>query len=88
MNPKPPLKSTSLNWDLQSPGVNAPVLNPRDVVQVAFLVEQQAGDEGEVEDSQTEDDKRVLGQLAIQGRSALGDRGSLSTGWLTARRSG
>jgi hypothetical protein len=86
VNPKLPLKSTSLNWDTQSSGLNAPMLSPRDVVQVAFLLVYKPGEDNEVEGSKTEDDKRVLGQLAIQWRSALGDRGSLSTGWLTARR--
>ncbi|EMD97657.1 hypothetical protein COCC4DRAFT_82981 [Bipolaris maydis ATCC 48331] len=86
VSPKPPLKSTSLNWDMQASGLNAPMLSPRDVVQVAFLLTYKPGEDEEVEGSKTEDDKRVLGQLAIQWRSALGDRGSLSTGWLTARR--
>ena len=71
---------------MQPVGLNAPILSPRDVVQVAFLLEHQAGDDDDDADSITEDNKRVLGQLAIQWRSALGDRGSLSTGWLTARR--
>lgn len=71
---------------MQPAGVNAPILSPRDVVQVAFLLEHQPGDDDDVPGSVTEDNKRVLGQLAIQWRSALGDRGSLSTGWLTARR--
>ncbi|USP76774.1 hypothetical protein yc1106_04048 [Curvularia clavata] len=86
VNPKLPLKSTSLNWDMQSLGLNPPMLSPRDVVQVAFLLEYKPGEDEDVEGSKTEDDRRVLGQLAIQWRSALGDRGSLSTGWLTARR--
>ncbi|KAF2184352.1 hypothetical protein K469DRAFT_181703 [Zopfia rhizophila CBS 207.26] len=92
VNPKPPFKSTSLNWDMHTPGtgpINAPILNPRDVIQVAFLLEQQAGVE-EANDSVRRpvpvDTKRILGQLAIQWRTALGDRGSLSTGWLTSRR--
>jgi len=87
VNPKPPLRSTSLNWDMQASGINAPILSPRDVVQVAFLLEHGPSDKDEeMAGSMTEDSKRVLGQLAIQWRSALGDRGSLSTGWLTARR--
>ncbi len=61
------------------------MLSPRDVVQVAFLLEQPPEDESSEDDSSL-GDKRILGQLAIQWRSALGDRGSLSTGWLTARR--
>ncbi|KAF1358741.1 hypothetical protein EJ07DRAFT_122696 [Lizonia empirigonia] len=91
VNPKLPLKSTSLNWDMPSPGsgqVNAPILTPRDVIQVAFLLEQESNVDESHDDPSTSagDNKRVLGQLAIQWRSALGDRGSLSTGWLTSRR--
>jgi hypothetical protein len=72
---------------MQPSGPSAPILSPRDVVQVAFLLDHQPSDNDEdMTDSITEDNKRVLGQLAIQWRSALGDRGSLSTGWLTARR--
>ena len=76
---------------MHAPGtgaLNAPILNPHDVIQVAFLLEQQPG----VEEANDESGKlfpgerRVLGQLAIQWRGALGDRGSLSTGWLTSRR--
>ncbi|PSN63950.1 hypothetical protein BS50DRAFT_637277 [Corynespora cassiicola Philippines] len=90
VNAKPPFKSTSLNWD--TPGtvqLNAPILNPRDVIQVAFLLEEQPNVE-EANDNVGKlppgDTRRILGQLAIQWRSALGDRGSLSTGWLTSRR--
>ena len=92
VNTKPTFKSTSLNWDMHSPGtglLNAPILNPRDVIQVAFLLEQQPGAEEANDESgklPPGDTRRILGQLAIQWRSALGDRGSLSTGWLTSRR--
>ncbi|KAF2256647.1 hypothetical protein BU26DRAFT_26881 [Trematosphaeria pertusa] len=92
VNPKPPFKSSSLNWDMHSSPtelLHAPILNPRDVIQVAFLLEQQR----DAEDANDEpgklppgDTRRILGQLAIQWRSAMGDRGSLSTGWLTSRR--
>jgi hypothetical protein len=66
----------------------APILTPRDVIQVAFLLDEQPDVEEAHDDSSAAADnsKRVLGQLAIQWRSALGDRGSLSTGWLTSRR--
>lgn len=68
--------------------VKAPILTPRDVIQVAFLLDEQlhaleSHDEAAVA---ADDSKKVLGQLAIQWRSALGDCGSLSTGWLTSRR--
>jgi hypothetical protein len=68
---------------------HVPILNPHDVIQVAFLLEKEAGVE-DVEDEMGKiipaDARRVLGQLAIQWRSALGDRGSLSTGWLSSRK--
>jgi hypothetical protein len=91
VNAKAPLKSTSLNWDMLSSGAEpakAPILTPRDVIQVAFLLDEQPDVEEAHDDSSAAADnsKRVLGQLAIQWRSALGDRGSLSTGWLTSRR--
>ncbi|KAJ4365244.1 hypothetical protein N0V83_008863 [Neocucurbitaria cava] len=89
VNPKPPLKSTSLNWDMHPLGSaqhNNPILSPRDVIQVAFLLDEQPDLEEGLDASTAGDNKRVLGQLAIQWRSALGDRGSLSTGWLMARR--
>jgi len=91
VNPKPPLVSTSLNWDMPSPGsgqIKDPILTPRDVIQVAFLLDEQP-DASESHDDAlmaADDSRKVLGQLAIQWRSALGDRGSLSTGWLTSRR--
>ncbi|CBX92183.1 hypothetical protein IAQ61_000358 [Plenodomus lingam] len=90
VHPKPPLRSISLNWDMHPLGAgqhNAPILGPRDVVQVAFLLEQQPGGDGD--NSKTDgptEGRTPIGQLAIQWRSALGDQGSLSTGWLTARR--
>ncbi|KAH3988927.1 hypothetical protein HBH70_068260 [Parastagonospora nodorum] len=91
VNPKPSLRSTSLNWDAHPPGTgyhNAPILSPRDVVQVAFILEHETGvEQSDMEEPGPEpDNKRLLGQLAIQWRGALGDRGSLSTGWLTCRR--
>lgn len=91
VNPKPPLRSVSLNWDAHAPGTEqhrAPILSPRDVVQVAFILEHDtSAEQAEEDDAQAAaDNKRLLGQLAIQWRGALGDRGSLSTGWLTCRR--
>ncbi|KAF2272715.1 uncharacterized protein EI97DRAFT_385026 [Westerdykella ornata] len=91
VNAKHPFKATALNWDMPSPGpppLNAPVLNPREVIQVAFLLEQAASEQDEQQDvaQLAGEERRVLGQLAIQWHSALGDRGSLSTGWLSCRR--
>ncbi|CAI6338557.1 unnamed protein product [Periconia digitata] len=91
LNPKAPFKSTSLNWDShphETDTLAAPILNPRDVIQVAFLLEDSISTEPPIdaEKSNADDSRRVLGQLAIQWRSALGDYGSLSTGWLTSRK--
>ncbi|KAJ4294493.1 hypothetical protein N0V90_008184 [Kalmusia sp. IMI 367209] len=87
-------KATSLNWDLdvderEAKSAIKPVLQAREVIQVAFLLEEETGsgaEEDEKKKDQLGDNRKVLGQLAIQWRTALGDRGSLSTGWLTAKR--
>ncbi|KAI9785750.1 MAG: hypothetical protein M1839_008767 [Geoglossum umbratile] len=92
LSPKPPFKSTSLNWDMPSPVCkerNSPILNARDVTQVAFLLEQQVDDPEGEEDLRKDlarDGRAILGQLSIEWRGAMGDRGSLSTGWLTSRK--
>jgi trafficking protein particle complex subunit 13 len=52
-------------------------------MQVAFLLEEQTE---AAATTQSTDNKLVLGQLNIQWRSAIGDRGLLSTGWLTGRK--
>jgi hypothetical protein len=47
LNPKPPFKSTSINWDVARDDlekIELPILGPRDVMQVAFLLEQQKHD--------------------------------------------
>lgn len=91
---KMPFKSTSLNWDAEreeDPTVDNPVLNPRDVLQVAFLVEQIDGETSgleELRNSLRRDGRAVLGQLAIQWRTGMGERGSLSTGNLLTRKRG
>jgi trafficking protein particle complex subunit 13 len=91
MAPRPPYKSTSLSWDAFGTGADpahSPILNPRDVVQVAFLLEEQEAMESEAadDDVRAPEGKIVLGQLHLNWRSAMGDRGSLSTGWLVARQ--
>jgi len=98
LSPKAPFTSTSLNWDIFGTGTDpahAPILNPRDVAQVAFLLEEQRKPDV-LQDEEKEavqdihnvapGDKIILGQLNIQWTSAMGDRGSLSTGWLVARK--
>jgi hypothetical protein len=87
-----PFGSTSLNWDAEESiedGGERPLLKPRDVIQVAFLVEQQEGVSDGLEDVKNNlrrDGRTVLGQLAIQWRTTMGERGSLSTGNLLTRR--
>ena len=59
-------------------GRDATVLKPQDVEQVMFVLREE----------QKTDDVSVhapLAQLNIDWRSALGDRGSLTTGWLASR---
>ena len=64
-----------------------PTLNPRDVLQVAFLVEQNADQsEEELQKDMRRDGRAVLGQLSIRWRGVLGNRGFLTTGNLLTRR--
>ncbi|QDS76462.1 hypothetical protein FKW77_004838 [Venturia effusa] len=84
VTPKAPFKSSSLNWDVFGTGSDpphSPILYPGEVMQVAFLLEAQRQDSAAPSSSE----KPVLGQLNIQWRSAMGDRGSLSTSWLLGR---
>ena len=86
--PQPPFQSTSLNWDLgggHTPDADMPVLVPRDVMQVAFLIEDEAGG-GDNAQQEIKDGRTILGQLSMQWRTAFGDRGSLNTGWLMTKR--
>ncbi|KAJ5787312.1 hypothetical protein N7457_002302 [Penicillium paradoxum] len=92
LNPKPPFHSKSLNWDTINPTtspVELPTLNPRDILQVAFLVEQE---EGQTEGLETlhkdlrRDGRATLGQLSIEWRGAMGDKGFLTTGNLMSRK--
>lgn len=91
---KSPFKSSSLNWDAeQQEGVDVdnPILNPRDVMQVAFVVQQIQGESNGLEElkaSLRRDGRAVIGQLAIQWRTSMGEKGSLSTGNLLTRRRG
>ena len=82
---KPAFKSTSLNEMAQGDMMPSerPTMAPRDVMQIAFLVEQQ-GDS--VRKEVTKDGRVILGQLGIQWRSAMGESGFLTTGWLTTKR--
>jgi hypothetical protein len=87
--PKAPFKVMSLNWDSDLTPAENPKLAPRDVMQVAFLVEQDmSSNDGsnELSASLKRDGRAMLGQLAIEWRGSMGDRGFLSTGNLMSRR--
>lgn len=87
--PRPPFKLRSLNWDSELSPADNPKLAPRDVMQVAFLVEQDMTSNDGLEElraSLKRDGRTMLGQLAIEWRSSMGDRGFLSTGNLMSRR--
>lgn len=92
LEPRSPFKSSSLNWDVKRQDFGQeylPHLAPRDVWQVAFLLDQQKDleeDGGLVRNDLTKDGRIILGQLNIRWRSSMGDLGSLTTGWLTTKR--
>ncbi|MCJ1380513.1 hypothetical protein MMC17_003621 [Xylographa soralifera] len=86
---KSPFRSTSLNWDvphLDAQEIETPALAPQEVTQVAFLIEEQTPQGDELAKELTKDGRTILGVLTIRWRSAMGDPGVLSTGWLTSRR--
>lgn len=86
-DPKQPFRSTSLNWDLENSDTmdaEMPVVAPRDVVQVAFLIEYQT-DDSDGTQLETRDGRIVLGHLSMQWRTAFGDQGFLDTGWLMTK---
>ncbi|CAG8149284.1 unnamed protein product [Penicillium salamii] len=90
LNAKPPFQSKSLNWDTMNPDMpSLPTLNPRDVLQVAYLVEQEEGQNEGLETLQKDlrrDGRATLGQLSIEWRGAMGDKGFLTTGNLMSRK--
>ncbi|KAF2166959.1 hypothetical protein M409DRAFT_54719 [Zasmidium cellare ATCC 36951] len=69
------VSSRAVNGD---DGKEATVLKPSDVEQVMFLLEEKT----EPEDLTS---RVPLGQLNIDWRSAMGEQGSLTTGWLASR---
>ena len=90
LTPKPFFSSTSFNWDVTRPDlhmIEAPTLSPRDITQVAFLVTPSERPDGSRPPREiTKDGRIILGQLHIHWRTAMGDPGYLSTGWLMTRR--
>ena len=86
---KASFRSTSLNWDANNQDGEwngPPYLIPRDVMQVAFLLEEQTQDKVELSAKEVKDGRTVLGQLSIQWRTAMGDLGYLTTGWLMTKK--
>ena len=86
---KAPFQSTSLNWDAKSRDRKwnePPLLIPRDVMQVAFLIEEQSQHKVDLGPKEVRDGRPVLGQLSIQWRTSMGDLGFLTTGWLMAKK--
>jgi hypothetical protein len=83
---KPTFRSASLNWDITQSNMqhaSCPIVAPRDVIQIAFVVDQRPdGPDREA----TKDGRIILGQLSIHWRTEMGDSGFLSTGWLTTKR--
>ncbi len=85
-NPKSAFESISLNRDisqLDDQSTNSPIMAPRDITQIAFLVVEQ---DGSPRKEITKDGRTILGQLGIQWRTAMGDSGFLTTGWLATKR--
>ena len=86
-----PFKSTSLNWDLfiGEEHLSRPMLGPRDVLQIAYLVEQERdATDGldTLKNNMKRDGRTSLGHLSIEWRGPMGERGFLTTGNLLTRR--
>ncbi|TIA56410.1 hypothetical protein D6C77_06935 [Aureobasidium pullulans] len=71
------LTSKSLNWNDAD---DKPILSPQDVMQVAFTLQQIQGEQLDETNGRT-----VLAQLHVDWRSPMGEKGSLTTGWLGSR---
>lgn len=88
----PPFRGTSLNWDVSRETGQAeenPLQNPRDVLQLAFLVEQEAENSDGLEELRANlkrDGRTILGQIALEWRSTMGEKGQLTTGTLLSRK--
>lgn len=84
-SPKASFATTSINWDSSRPGtdkMDCPFLIPRDITQAVFLIKQKPNPKVEM----SKDGRVILGQLMIRWRTAMGDPGFLTTGWLTTRK--
>ncbi|KAI9717723.1 MAG: hypothetical protein M1828_007126 [Chrysothrix sp. TS-e1954] len=90
MIPKLGISCKTMNaWQLPQTGdsmvAEKPLLSRGHILQSAFLLHELPGAEESLE--YTRDGRAVLGQISLQWRSAMGDVGSLSTGWLSCKRS-
>ena len=87
-----PFRATSLNWDMDiedGKNIEGPLLIPRDVTQLAFLIEQAPDDADgldELKASLKGDGRIALGQIALEWRSGMGEKGQLTTGMLFSRK--
>jgi trafficking protein particle complex subunit 13 len=86
-----PFQSISLNWDPleDREHIDRPLLSPRDVLQIAYLVEQQQDVTDGLDtlrNNMKRDGRTTLGQLSIEWRGPMGERGFLTTGNLLTRR--
>lgn len=87
-----PFKSTSVNWDLPEVDgalLDRPILNPSDVLQIAYVVEQQQHVKDGVDtlhENLKRDGRTPLGQMSIRWRGEMGEPGVLKTGNLLTRR--
>jgi hypothetical protein len=79
-------RSHGVNWEILSEGekMEKPVLMPRDVQQVCFLVEEVVDADGKGPEP-TAEGKLIFGILSLAWRGTMGNRGFLSTGALGAR---
>ena len=85
----PPLQAKSLNWDMKESTKDYPLLNARDVLQLAFVMEQEAGVTDGLDDLKSNlrrDGRTPLGQIALEWRSTMGEKGHLTTGTLFSRK--
>lgn len=86
----PPFKAKSMNWDSDlGKAEDNPLLIPRDVLQLAFVIEQDADvPEGvdELKVNMKRDGRTNLGQIALEWRSSMGEKGQLTTGSLFSKK--
>ncbi|ETN43310.1 uncharacterized protein HMPREF1541_02469 [Cyphellophora europaea CBS 101466] len=81
--------SESGSGDEEKPEVEKPILAPRDVHQLSYLLTQQqhvAEGTEELKMMLKRDGRAVLGQLSISWRGVMGEKGTLTTGNLLSRR--